>query len=70
LKFVARAEAFGGTEHYPPIVRGIFFEQKEFDRAAGARLNSAKAGGDYFGIVEDEKVAGVEEIGKIFEKSM
>ena len=60
-------QAFGGTEHNPPIVAGNFFEQQKFDGAAGVIFDAAQARWEDFGIVENEEVPGLEEVRKIGE---
>lgn len=54
------AYPFAGSEQDPPFERGGFFEEQDFDLALGIGLMSAKAGGDDFGIVEDQEITGSE----------
>ncbi len=42
--FSADTRAFAGAQHHPPIVDGIFFEQKNFKLSAGARVDAAQTG--------------------------
>ena len=54
-------EAFGGgTEGSPPAGAG-FFEKEEF----GTVLGADQSGRDDLGVIEDEKVAWVEERGEV-----
>ena len=70
-KFDLRSDlsALAGFHHGPPVVHGIFFEQQDFKRAAGAGVFSTESRGDDAGIIEDEDIAGAQvakEVGKFF----
>jgi hypothetical protein len=57
----AKAGAAARSEHGPPEISLKFLQQEDFKAAAGLEVESAKAGGDDAGIVQDQDIAGVEE---------
>ncbi len=52
----AGADAFAGAEQDPPLERGGFFEEQDFDLAPGIGFEAADASGDDLGIVEDQEI--------------
>lgn len=64
------ADAFTGFEHDPPFEGGGFLGEEDFDVAARVLFAGAEAGGDDAAIIEDEEVAGLEEIGEVEERAM
>src|SRR5687768_6447161 len=70
MKGVAGAQALGRTKHYPPVVHRVFFEEEEFDDAAGAWLDASQPGRDHLRIVQDKEIAGCEEIRELGETAV
>ena len=64
------ARVFAGTNHDPPIVRRIFFQQQNFKLAAGFGVHAAQSGGNDARIVQYKHVAVAEKFQKIAEFSM
>src|SRR6185295_19011500 len=56
---------FSGTDHGPPMVGGDFLEEENFEFAVGSLVSSMESDGDDFGIIQDEKIARLEELGEV-----
>src|SRR5882762_11762379 len=64
------ARAFGWAHHGPPIVQRIFFEEQEFELAAGSCVDAVKPRRDDFGIVQDQHVAWTQAVEQIRKAAM
>ncbi len=53
----ARPGAFGRTHHGPPIVRGILFEQENFELSSRGGVRRAEPCRDHAGIIEHHHIA-------------
>src|SRR6185436_8114371 len=61
-KACAGPGALAGLHERPPIVGRVFFEEENLEMSAGFFVEGAKAGGNDFGIVQDEDVTWPEKV--------
>jgi len=64
------ARAFAGTQHDPPIVACVFFEQQHFELAAAAVIFSLEPRRDYFAVIPCEQVARAQKLQQLLEPMM
>lgn len=70
FKSIPGLESFGWSEQGPPVVGLIFPAEQEFNLSPGFRFEGVQAGGDDFGIVQDQEISGPEQGGQFGEVAM
>ena len=64
------AHAFARTQHHPPVVDSVFFQEQDFNLSTAASLGSVESGRDDSRIVQNENIADTQVLKKVAKTSV